>query len=57
MNKLTILTTVIVKSSLTSRGMKGSKKQSSSLSREQVRLLSMEVITSFTDSLTNLMES
>lgn len=37
--------------------MNGWKKQSSSLSKEQVRLLSIEVITSVTDFLTNMTES
>lgn len=37
--------------------MNGRKKQSSSLSKEQVRLLSIEVITSVTDFLTNTIES
>ena len=42
---------------LTSRGMKGWKKQSSSFRRLQVRLLSMEVMTSLTDFRKNVMES
>lgn len=41
----------------TSRGMNGWKKQSRSLSKEQVRLLSIEVITSVTDFLTNIIAS